>query len=887
MAPLVFDALAYAANAPLRLTFGANRSEFRWTDQRSMTFNDLGKLLSYATVGAKDGVCFTPAVFRGNARRKDQAQQIDIVVLDADSGHTFEEIRDAVERKNWRAIIHSTYSHLSNKTLIAANAADKWMSENPGAPIGAYLVAKRGYLPRIMAGAHVVDEIIDPGKPDNRNYLVEHQKCPKFRIILPLSSPWIADNFENQDIANQKWSERIGALAFALDLHHDQSCIDTSRLFYLPRKREEGDEFEHDIVDGNACDLWSLPDAARREERTAERGGPPPPGMPYLQAVKPDHKTYVDERGAFFDLTTWAAKYGLRFEILTALKARSPGVFSHRISGVKHHLTCPNSGDHVTMGAEGTGTFVVNASEIKAAQMPGITSGFIVHCSHNGCADKDRLDHLHALLAGGKLTVADLTDPAFLVPELPPVDLSAIVDSAARTPLRAAPEEAGSNIAPELYTALPGILGVMHQWIMDTAPKAQPALALGGSIAFMASAIGQRVTLQHWDMRPNVYVLAIAHSGAGKERPLSAAKQMAREAGLLEELIGVEEMVSDTGIVNSVAEHPRQLILVDEASYIINSANSKNAGPHMTNIIGTLLKLYSSSRTTYKSKSYADTKIVKIIDQPCVSFYGTATPAGITAALSSSDITSGLLSRMVLFDAGDRDPRISIPANRPVPEEITDWLTAWNRVSPAPNVMNFMGGIQSLEPRTVLVTDEAKAIADDFEGEMHDAKLAARKRGKDALYVRALENALKFALIRACAIPATATDMGPMIDETALRVDAETMRWACDLSRATVRRMDAVSEHIADNPYQQSYNAFVKSIRQAGEKGLTQRDLSRTPAGRHPKKLLEDIAETATKAGDVYWVVIKTGGRERQAWVHRDFMEVHKPGMMAAEAEED
>jgi len=57
------------------------------------------------------------------------------------------------------------------------------------------------------------------------------------------------------------------------------------------------------------------------------------------------------------------------------------------------------------------------------------------------------------------------------------------------------------------------------------------------------------------------------------------------------------------------------------------------------NVISTMLKLYSSSHTTFKSKSYADLDKVSYVDQPCVSLYGCSTPKGLFSALSSKDIT--------------------------------------------------------------------------------------------------------------------------------------------------------------------------------------------------------------------------------------------------------
>lgn len=218
------------------LTFGRSRLEVRWQDRREISFTELGDLLREAPVGPKDGPCYTPAAFAGTARRMDQAAEIHVIVLDADCGHTLEEIEAAIAGRGWRAIIHSTHSHLTDRTAISAAPAEKWLAANPGADIADYMTAKKGYLPRVLVGAKVVDEISEGAA---RNLIVQHSPCPKFRIILLLDRPWLAAEYDTQQLANAKWRERIGAMAHALGLHHDQSCVDTSRLFYLPRRRSE------------------------------------------------------------------------------------------------------------------------------------------------------------------------------------------------------------------------------------------------------------------------------------------------------------------------------------------------------------------------------------------------------------------------------------------------------------------------------------------------------------------------------------------------------------------------------------------------------------------------------------------------------------------------
>jgi hypothetical protein len=356
---------------------------------------------------------------------------------------------------------------------------------------------------------------------------------------------------------------------------------------------------------------------------------------------------------------------------------------------------------------------------------------------------------------------------------------------------------------------------------------------------------------------------------------MSACKQIARAAGLHNELIGVEDVASDTGIVTAVAAAPRQLMVIDEASILINAVNDPRSGAHLKGVVGVLLKLYSTSDNIFKGKSYADRERNQTIDQPCVSLLGASTPRGLGDSLTNKDIESGLLSRVVIFDAGENDPRIGESEATSVPEEIVEWLTAWNSVKPIQNIMERVGGDPVINPRTVMLTDEALKIAVDFEGEMHDAKGKARKNGKDALYVRGFENALKFALIRACSIwpVANAAGNGIMVDESALKVDAPTMRWAVDLSRATVARMLAATNDIADTPYEQSLKALRKAIQRAGVRGMTQRDLVRIPAGRMSAKALNELLTTLADAGEIAKVQQKNAGkgRPREPYVHKQF----------------
>ena len=97
---------------------------------------------------------------------------------------------------------------------------------------------------------------------------------------------------------------------------------------------------------------------------------------------------------------------------MSALKARSPDKLK-RLNGAKQALEWPFEDEHARPGGEGT--FGVNASEFASAGLPSINVGFVLHCSHNACARRDRLSLLEGMLAHEWLTESDLTDPAFLI----------------------------------------------------------------------------------------------------------------------------------------------------------------------------------------------------------------------------------------------------------------------------------------------------------------------------------------------------------------------------------------------------------------------------------------------------------------------------------------
>ena len=383
-------------------TYGASHVQTQWADVRRNPWSQVVEMLTNHVPGPKEGSCIVPAQFSGTRRHKDAAARIDMAFLDSDSGASLAAIEAALKAKGWEAVVSSTHSHMATRTKVALSNWDKFFAKNPSATAEDFLVRDKGYLPEVAQGAQ-------PGDTDGDCLYVGHQPCPKFRIAIPLEHPWLAADYDSQAEANAVWKARIEALASALGLSHDQACTDTSRLFYLPRHPGKAVVPETAVISGRPCDIFALAEA-----KQAATGGLF--GAAVKQSTPIEKPEFIDPvSGEILDLSEWAKEFGGTFMIAKALKVRKPGVLTGHIADSKVHIDCPNAGAHTDPTRDGA-TYCINGGS-------SATKGFVVHCRHAHCVDKDRLSFLHDMLEAGWLGIADLTDPDFHgAADAPPIE---------------------------------------------------------------------------------------------------------------------------------------------------------------------------------------------------------------------------------------------------------------------------------------------------------------------------------------------------------------------------------------------------------------------------------------------------------------------------------
>jgi len=399
-----------ASKIEITLSTGAHRQERngRWKATNA-TFSLLSDLLHDHKEGKKDGPCFLQGEAAGGARKSNAMIANYILGIDLDSGAPLDGVIDAIRREGLEAVIYTTHSHMKRDTAINRDHFLKWSDgQSPTVKsLRDYLTTVKAMRPEIVEQLEILD---DAHHDENGiSILVRHTPIPKFRVVFALHEPFIfAKRGGTQKDAMQEWKERYTGFCTALGLAFDQACADPARLYYYPRHPKDAAEFGTWRILGEPLDLDRYDRVKPQSDR--KRSGSFHPANVFTDAAGDvsDGSRLVTPDG--LDLRKWAACRASRFEIEILLTERLPDMLGDPRAGSQPgvHVACPFEAEHSTAG--GNGTFVVNASDA----LEDGRSGFVFCCTHNACADRDRLDFLHALLADGQLSDADLTDPDFL-----------------------------------------------------------------------------------------------------------------------------------------------------------------------------------------------------------------------------------------------------------------------------------------------------------------------------------------------------------------------------------------------------------------------------------------------------------------------------------------
>jgi hypothetical protein len=265
-------------------------------------------------------------------------------------------------------------------------------------------------------------------------------------------------------------------------------------LFFLPRYHDEAGRLRFEAADipGESCDIESLPRVADGQwERSQALSGHEHRQLNRndtdVQIDGIDLRNVVDVNGEIVNLNQWVMTHGSRFLVADALQARVPDKIGARfITGGVHH-ECVRDEHHSSKSGDRTGSYGVNARFARV-------DGFYLDCEHDGCAEVgDRLKFLAVMLVKGWLTVKDIEDPAFLIPDAEAAErerlaaqvLAAYGSAATRCPATPAQDQAtpaAAGVAEDEPTEAPEATGndgaqFTRAWRNPTDSDSVPAAA--------------------------------------------------------------------------------------------------------------------------------------------------------------------------------------------------------------------------------------------------------------------------------------------------------------------------------------------------------------------------------------------------------------------------
>lgn len=355
--------------------------------------------------GKKDGTCFTQGSLLDGKRSSKSVVANYVMVFDIDVGLTEKEITEKLEEYGYEFILYSTHSHLKTTSDINRDAFFKWSKEDSSKNVKVsslknYLCTVKKYRLRVVETL----KILKDAEPSSNGVtiIVKHNEMPKFRIVFFLNEPFIFQGKYSQKERIIEWKERYYGLARQLELPVDKSCVDPGRLFYFPR-HEKGSKNSTIYMGGEPLVLEDIERISLRDLDKVEENA-------FTKAAGnvQDHDEYTYNGES---LLTWAAKYADIFDIHTALEDTGYTEFrDERSSKEGIHIQCPYEDGHSEPG--GNGTYVLNASDNEE------DTGFVVHCMHDSCTGRDRLDYLIGFLEEGTLTLEDLQNADFLCEEV-------------------------------------------------------------------------------------------------------------------------------------------------------------------------------------------------------------------------------------------------------------------------------------------------------------------------------------------------------------------------------------------------------------------------------------------------------------------------------------
>ncbi len=485
------------------------------------------------------------------------------------------------------------------------------------------------------------------------------------------------------------------------------------------------------------------------------------------------------------------------------------------ISGCNEILGAPDGSkaDTINRVAYSIGG-LVTAGEIPGPEAWSALSdavGGILHL----CRDKRKAEKmLERSFSEGKARPRSVPGRAPMADGIDPV----IAPFLQQIAIKVAKDNRGKTIAiPAGIYAVDGLLKAMLDDCLERAPRPQPLLALGAAISVIATAGGRRYVTTT-GLCPNLYIVSVAPSGAGKDAPLDYVRRIFSAAEMVPWL-GGETIASGAGLATALAGHPVRIFCLDELGLMLQSITGKKAAPYQAEIMQNLMKLYSRANSNFLGKQYANEAERPRIDiqNPHAAIFGATTPQTLWAALEGGALIDGSVARFNFFltDQG------AVPRNKALvlgalPSGIIEGVKAISRGAEGHdyggNLTQAMLSSVPVAPYAVPYSPDAHVAMEAYldKQEQWQSRInsigAAPKPGEGEIVARIGEHCAKFAMVGAI----SRNPGVPLIEK-------QDVVWAALLTDFCAETLlNHSSANVADSDFEKKLNKTFEIIRKRG-----------------------------------------------------------------------
>lgn len=352
------------------------------------------------------------------------------------------------------------------------------------------------------------------------------------------------------------------------------------------------------------------------------------------------------------------------------------------------------------------------------------------------------------------------------------------------------------------------LVSKIGEWICDGAPKPLPCLAIGAALSTISVVIGRQYETPR-EGSTNLFVLCLAGSGTGKNRPVGAPADLLEACNLFN-LLGPSTWTAGSVLENELKDKPNVLVVTDEFADTLTKMTAYNASGAERSKMRVLKELFSVGFKLYKTQAMAATSAVDI-HAPHLSIYAAATPGKFYSALTEDSVEGGFFNRwLTLYDEPDENAALQQKAEEDLaarmmgdgavesiskpPEAIVAGLRRLHKrrdvaiTGDIPQSMRANIGAYSTDPERVFASREAVEI---YQRYMRWCADGVREVAPDCqtFYARSAEIALRIATILA-----VADLVDPELEGSRITIDADQMRWACRFVDWSTRRTVAEAQ---------------------------------------------------------------------------------------------